>query len=405
MTMLVEPKVRGFICTTAHPAGCKSEVQRQIAYVKKHTYNSSKAPKNVLVIGASTGYGLASRVCAAFGFRANTLGVFFERPAAANRTASAGWYNSVAFEEAAAKEGLFAKSINGDAFSCEVKREAIEIIKNEMGGKIDLVIYSLASPKRNAHGVTWQSVLKPIGSTYSSKTINIMSGEISNVSIEPATDDEVAHTEQVMGGEDWQFWIEDLLKAGVMAEQAMTVAYSYIGPEMTYPIYRNGTIGKAKEHLEKTARVLDKIMQEQCNGKAIISVNKGLVTQASSAIPVVPLYMSIMYKIMKANDLHEGCIEQMNRLFTTRLYGQDLMVDEHCRIRLDDWELREDVQEQIKEIFDQINSDNVEQLSDIAGYRDEFYKLFGFNCAGVDYSLDVEVDLNVPSIPLELVNS
>jgi enoyl-[acyl-carrier protein] reductase/trans-2-enoyl-CoA reductase (NAD+) len=371
MTMLVEPKVRGFICTTAHPAGCKSEVQRQIAYVKKHTYNSSKAPKNVLVIGASTGYGLASRVCAAFGFRANTLGVFFERPAAANRTASAGWYNSVAFEEAAAKEGLFAKSINGDAFSCEVKREAIEIIKNEMGGKIDLVIYSLASPKRNAHGVTWQSVLKPIGSTYSSKTINIMSGEISNVSIEPATDDEVAHTEQVMGGEDWQFWIEDLLKAGVMAEQAMTVAYSYIGPEMTYPIYRNGTIGKAKEHLEKTARVLDKIMQEQCNGKAIISVNKGLVTQASSAIPVVPLYMSIMYKIMKANDLHEGCIEQMNRLFTTRLYGQDLMVDEHCRIRLDDWELREDVQEQIKEIFDQINSDNVEQLSDIAGYRDE----------------------------------
>ena len=405
--MFVEPKVRGFICTTAHPTGCKSEVQRQISYVKNQNYNiDDKSPKSVLVIGASTGYGLASRICAAFGFKAKTLGVFFERPAAQNRTASAGWYNSVAFEEAAKKEGLFAKSINGDAFSCEIKREAIDIIKKEMDGKIDLVIYSLASPKRNAHGVVWQSALKPVGEAYSSKTINIMSGEVSNVNIEPATDDEIAHTEQVMGGEDWQFWIEDLLKAGVLSHGALTVAYSYIGPEMTYPIYRNGTIGKAKEHLEKTARVLAKIMQEQCHGDAVVSVNKGLVTQASSAIPVVPLYMSIMYKMMKAKGLHEGCIEQMNRLFKTKLYHNNpLPVDEHCRIRLDDWELRQDVQEEIEKIFNQINTENVDALSDIAGYRDEFYKLFGFNCQDVDYSLDVDVELNVPSIRLEVANS
>ena len=406
--MLVEPKVRGFICTTAHPAGCKSEVLRQIAYVKQQKYSSAKAPKNVLVIGASTGYGLASRICSSFGSRAKTLGIFFERPPVApSKIASAGWYNSVAFEEAAQKEGLFAKSINGDAFSCKVKREAIDIIKNEMGGKIDLVIYSLASPKRTAHGITWQSILKPIGEAYSAKTINIMSGEVSNITLEPASQDEIINTEQVMGGEDWQYWIEDLLKAGVLADGALTVAYSYIGPEMTYPIYRNGTIGKAKEHLEKTSGVLAKIMNAQCNGHALISVNKGLVTQASSAIPVVPLYMSIMYKVMKAKGLHEGCIEQISRLFKTRLYSEQdaLAVDDHGRTRLDDWELRHDVQSEVKEIFDKISTTNIEELSDIAGYRDEFYKLFGFNCSDVDYSLEVDIDLNIPSIVLETINS
>jgi enoyl-[acyl-carrier protein] reductase/trans-2-enoyl-CoA reductase (NAD+) len=404
--MIVEPKVRGFICTTAHPAGCKAEVQRQIAYVKKQHYGAN-APKNVLVIGASTGYGLASRICAAFGSNAKTLGIFFERPPVApNKIASAGWYNSVAFEQAATEAGLWAKSINGDAFSCEVKREAMDIIKNEMGGKVDLIIYSLASPRRTAHGLTWQSVLKPIGQAYTSKTVNIMSGEISNISIEPANDEEITHTEQVMGGEDWQFWIEDLLKADLIAEEATAVAYSYIGPEMTYPIYRNGTIGRAKEHLEKTSVTLNALMQEKCNGRALISINKGLVTQASSAIPVVPLYMSIMYKVMKSKDLHEGCIEQISRLFATRLYNdqQPLSLDEYGRTRLDDWELREDVQQEVAKIFADINTANIEELSDIAGYRDEFYKLFGFNCADVDYSQDVAIDINIPSIVVETVS-
>ena len=396
--MIVTPKIRGFICTTAHPVGCAAHVNEQIAYAQQQP--KINGPKKVLVIGASTGYGLASRITATFASDADTIGVFFERPAAGARTASAGWYNTAEFEIAAKKAGRYAKSINGDAFSDQIKKETIDLIKKDWNGGVDLVIYSLASPKRTdpKTGETFSSVLKPTAKTYTNKTVDVMNGVVSEISIEPATQEEIDHTVKVMGGEDFQLWMDALLSAGVLANGVKAVAYSYIGPEITYPVYRAGTIGKAKEDLEKITRQLNQQLSA-INGHAYISVNKALVTQASSAIPVVPLYISLLYKIMKRENNHEGCIEQMVRMFQDRLYsGKTVELDEEHRIRLDDWELLPNIQAEINRDWPLVTSENLETISDIAGYRRDFHRLFGFEIDGVDYNADVNVEVEIPSI-------
>lgn len=401
--MLIEPKVRGFICTTAHPEGCAVRVEEQIEYVRAQEKKLPNKIKNVLIIGASTGYGLASRIVAGFGMNANTLGVFFEREAADKRTASAGWYNTAAFEKKAHQAGLYARSFNGDAFTDAMKQQVIECIKHDWQGKVDLVVYSLASPRRQDQtGTVYSSVLKPINDTYNDKTVDVMNGVVSNISIDPATPEEVASTIKVMGGEDWALWIKALMQADVLAENATTVAYSYIGPEMTYQIYHEGTIGAAKADLEKTARELDTMLAKHCHGRAVISVNKALVTQASSAIPVVPLYMSILYKVMKQKGLHEGCIEQMWRLFANYLCVDKFELDSAQRIRLDDWEMRAEIQAEVAKIWPEIQTDNLTQLSDIDGYRTEFYQLFGFSVDKIDYATDVDINVNIPSIHVEM---
>ena len=324
--MIVAPKIRGFICTTAHPEGCAANVRSQIDYVKSRG-PLPHSPKKVLVIGASTGYGLASRIVPAFGGGAATIGVFFEKPGVENKTGSAGWYNSVAFEEAAAEAGLYAKSFNGDAFSKEIKAEVIAAIVADLG-QVDAIVYSLASPRRTdpETGEVYKSVLKPIGQSYSQKNLNTDTAEVNSVTIDPSTEEEISHTVKVMGGEDWELWVDALAAAGALAEGFTTVAYSYIGPDLTYPIYTNGTIGRAKEHLEESAARINSRFGE---GSAYVSVNKALVTQASSAIPVVPLYISLLYKVMKEKGLHEGCIEQIQRLFAERLASKpDLALDE-----------------------------------------------------------------------------
>ncbi len=397
--MIVQPKVRGFICTTAHPQGCAAHVHEQIQYVQQQG-PLVKGPKKVLVIGASTGYGLASRIAAAFGANAATLGVFFERGAEGKRTGSAGWYNTAAFEQEAMAAGLYAKSINGDAFSHAIKQQTLDLIKRDWQGGVDLVIYSLASPRRQdpASGEVYSSVLKPIAKTYHNKTVDMMSADVSEITIEPANEAEIAHTEAVMGGEDWKLWMEALQEAGVLAEHFMTLAYSYVGPELTYPIYREGTIGKAKEHLEAVAHQMDRDLKAR-GGRALVSVNKALVTQASAAIPVVPLYISLLYKVMKVKKIHEGCIEQMWRLFKDFLYADHAIpLDEKDRIRIDDWEMRADVQAEVAKLWDSVNSENIESVGDLKGCRDDFYKLFGFGLLGVDYEADVDVDVKIPSI-------
>lgn len=394
--MIVKPKFRGFICTTAHPEGCAKNVQEQINYVK--TQNKIEGPKNVLVIGASTGYGLASRIAAAFGAGASTLGVFFERPASGKRTATAGWYNTLAFEEAANEAGIYAKSINGDAFSDEIKQQTIDLIKKDLG-QIDLVVYSLASPVR-VHpktGEKFNSVIKPIGHSFTNKTVDFHNGEVSEITIDSATEEEIKHTIAVMGGEDWHFWMRSLQEAGVLATGAKSVAYSYIGPKVTQAIYREGTIGQAKNDLEQTAKTIQEELN-QIGGSAHVSINKALVTQSSSAIPVVPLYISLLYKVMKDQNLHEGCIEQMYRLFDARLYAGETPVDEEGRIRLDDWEMKESVQEQISKLWGQLTTENLSEISDIKGYRKEFFQLFGFDQSDVDYEAEVEVVKSIPSI-------
>lgn len=391
--MIVEPKVRGFICTTAHPIGCYQNVLEQINYVKSQS-RLSPAPKNVLVIGASTGYGLASRIAATYAANAKTIGVFFERPATDKRTATAGWYNSVAFEKIAHRDGHYAKSINGDAFSDEIKKQAVDLIKADLG-KIDLVVYSLASPRRThpKTGETFNSVLKPIGGIYKNKTVDPLTGVVSEVSINPADESEIADTVAVMGGEDWKMWIDLLRHEKLLSDDVITFAYSYVGPELTHAIYKNGTIGKAKDDLLATAYELNKQLSK-AGGRAFVSVNKALVTQASSAIPVVPLYMSILFKIMKEKRTHEGCIEQIYRLLHDFVYtGHDIKVDEEHRVRIDDLEMQADVQQKIAEIWRIISTENVNTLSDLNGYRHDFYKLFGFEVDGVDYSRDVEIDL------------
>lgn len=386
--MIIQPKVRGFICTTAHPDGCEANVREQIQ-VARDRGAMKAAPKNVLVVGSSTGYGLASRITAAFGGGAKTIGVFFEKPGTDNKTGSAGWYNSVAFEKAAAEEGLYARSFNGDAFSDAMKQEVIEAIRTDLG-QVDLVIYSLASPRRQdpATGEIYKSCLKPIGAPYSQKTLNTDKALVEPVSIEPATEDDIAQTVKVMGGEDWELWMDALSQAGVLAPGARTVAYSYIGPKMTHPIYTAGTIGKAKEHLEASAARLNERMGQ---GTAVVSVNKALVTQASSAIPVVPLYISILYRVMKDMGLHEGCIEQMVRLFHDHLANGDApQLDDHGRIRIDDWEMREDVQAEVARRWESIQTESLDELSDWAGYQSEFLRLFGFGLPGVDYAAETD---------------
>jgi len=389
--MILRPKVRGFVCVTAHPAGCAAYVQEQIDYVKSKGLLGN-GPKRVLVIGASTGYGLASRITAAFGSGAATLGVFYDRPSEDGRPATPGWYNSIAFDRAARAAGLYAQSLNGDAFSESIKQQAVEFIKNDLQ-KIDLVVYSVASPRR-VHpktGALHKSVLKPIGQSYTNKTIDTDLGIISEITIPPASDEEITDTVAVMGGEDWEMWMQTLDEAGLLAPGATAISYSYLGPEVTWPIYRNGTIGLAKNDLERAARRIDTMLKANGHGRAFISINKALVTQASSAIPVVPLYISILYKIMKAKGTHEGCIEQIQRLFSTQMYnGSAPTFDEAGRVRLDDREMQPDVQRQVAEIWPWISTENLQKLTDIDGYRVEFLKLFGFGLPGVDYEADVE---------------
>ncbi len=385
--MIIEPRMRGFICLTAHPQGCEQNVLNQIDYIKSK--GQIEGAKNVLVIGASTGFGLASRITSAFGSNASTIGVFFEKAPQAGKTASPGWYNSAAFQREAKKAGLYAKSINGDAFSNDVKIKTIDLIKADLG-KIDLVIYSLASPVRThpVTGVTHRSALKPIGNSFTDKTVDFHSGIISNITIEPCNEEEINNTVAVMGGEDWEMWMDALLKANVLSDNAMTIAYSYIGPLLTEAVYRKGTIGKAKDHLEATAfKIADKL--KSINGKALVSVNKALVTQASSALPVIPLYISLLYKTMKEKGIHEGCIEQIQRLYTERLYtNKDIPTDEKGRIRIDDWELREDVQSNVAELWKQATTETLPSLGDLIGYKNDFSNLFGFAVDGVNYLAD-----------------
>ncbi len=387
--MVVEPKVKGFICTTAHPVGCEKNVLEQIEYVKKS--GAVNGPKKVLVIGASTGYGLASRITAAFGMGAATVGVFFDKEASGKRTATPGFYNMKTFDREAAKAGLYAKSINGDAFSVEIKNQVIDIIKQDLG-KVDLVIYSLASPRRTTpDGTTYVSALKTVGREFTQKNWNLRTNAIEEATISPASEEEIAATIKVMGGEDWIDWMNALAKADVLAEHALTLAYTYIGPQLTYPIYHEGTIGQAKKNLADSAAVITK-NQEALGVKAYVSVNKALVTQASSAIPVVPLYLSVLYQVMKEKGIHEGCIEQMYRLYKEKVYGADgIETEEDGMIHVDDWEMREDVQKEVMDIWDQIDSDNLFKLADTEGYWNDFYRMFGFKMEGVDYSADVEV--------------
>ncbi len=395
--MIIEPRMRGFICLTAHPAGCEQNVKNQIAYVQSK--GAIDGPKRVLVIGASTGFGLASRITSAFGSNAATIGVFFEKAPAEGKTASPGWYNSAAFEKEATKAGLYAKSINGDAFSNEVKQQAIDLIKTDMG-QIDLVIYSLASPVRMhpITGVLHRSTLKPIGGTFTNKTVDFHTGNVTQVSIEPANQEDIDNTVVVMGGEDWAMWMNALKEANVLAEGATTVAYSYIGPEVTEAVYRKGTIGRAKDHLEATAFEISKDLAS-LNGKAYVSVNKALVTQASSAIPVIPLYISLLYKIMKAEGIHEGCIEQIQRLYQQRLYtGKAVPTDDQGRIRIDDWEMREDVQAKVAALWKESTTESLPEIGDLAGYKQDFLNLFGFGFEGVDYLAEVDEMVRIPSI-------
>ncbi|HAT60178.1 MAG TPA: bifunctional NADH-specific enoyl-ACP reductase/trans-2-enoyl-CoA reductase [Opitutae bacterium] len=389
--MIIRPKVRGFVCVTAHPTGCAANVQEQIDYVKKQS-PVENGPKNVLIVGASTGYGLASRITAAFGCGANTLGIYFERPSERGRTATPGWYNSVALEKAAKTDGLFASSINGDAFSNEIKEQAIERIKSGMG-KIDLVIYSLASPRRTDPntGETYRSALKPIGADYSNKYLDTDRRSIQEATVEAATDEDIQNTVKVMGGADWELWIQALKEADLLSEGFKTVAYDYIGPKVTWPIYKDGTIGQAKVDLRRAKAAINEFVSD-LSGEAHVSVNKAVVTQASSAIPGVNLYITILFKIMKELGGHEGCIEQMQRLFSDRLYnrGGNVPIDELGLIRMDDWEMEKTVQDKITKVWPLVSTENLEELTDFEGYQTDFLRLFGFGIKGVDYEADVE---------------
>ena len=398
--MIIKPKTRGFICTTAHPTGCAANVAEQIARVEKDGAVKS-GPKNVLVIGASTGYGLASRITAAFGSGAATLGIFLEKPATEKKPGSAGWYNSAAFEKAAHAKGLYAKSINGDAFSNEMRAKAIETIKADMG-KIDLIVYSLASPVRKLPetGEVIRSVLKPIGETYKATAIDTSKDIIIETEIEPASDEEIKNTVTVMGGEDWELWINALKDADVLGEGVKTVSYSYIGTEITWPIYWHGALGKAKEDMDRAASAIRNNLSA-LNGSANMAVLKSVVTQASAAIPVMPLYIAMSFKVMKSMDTHEGCIEQINRLFRTQLYKDGVTdLDDSARIRMDDWELRDEVQNKVKEVWPNVTSENLFELTDYQGYKDEFLKLFGFGLTAIEY--ETEVDTLVDFEPISL---
>ncbi len=387
--MVIKPKVRGFICTNAHPIGCAAHVQQQIDYVRARG-PIADGPKKVLVIGSSTGYGLASRITAAFGCGADTLGVFFEKPPTDRRSASAGYYNTAAMQAAARREGLYAEGINGDAFSDEVKEQAIAMLKKDMG-PVDLVVYSLASPRRTdpRSGITYTSALKPIGEPYTMKGVNTDTLQIDEVTVEPATEEEIASTIKVMGGEDWEWWMDELAHAGLLAEGCKSTAYTYIGKEMTWPLYGHASIGMAKKDLDRASATIDRKLRN-LGGESRVSVLKALVTQASSAIPVMPLYISILYKIMKEEGSHEGCIEQIHGLFERQLYATgERDLDEQGRLRMDGLELKDSVQDKVKALWDSVTTDNINELTDFKGYRQEFLKLFGFGIEGVDYEADV----------------
>src|SRR3990172_4018863 len=391
--LVIKRRSRGFICVNAHPEGCRRNVERQIAVAGQAPPARTGAPRNVLVIGSSTGYGLASRIAAAWGYGARTLGVFFERPPDGDKTASAGYYNTAALAERAARDGLFAAHINGDAFSDECKRRAVEIIRRNLA-PLDLVIYSLASPKRThpRTGTVHSSVLKPIGRAFSSRTVDLDSEKVVDVTLAPAADKEIADTVAVMGGEDWRMWMEALAGEGLLAPGARTVAYSYIGPELTWPIYRDGTIGRAKQDLEQTARSLGQMLSPKLGGSAWVSVNKAVVTQASAAIPVVPLYLSLLSNVMRKKGLEESPIEQMRRLFSDFLTTDEApATDEAGRIRLDDREMRADVQSEVAALFPQVTTENLREVTDFAGFQREFRKLFGFEVEGVDYEQPIEI--------------
>ncbi|KXG79544.1 MULTISPECIES: enoyl-ACP reductase FabV [Pseudomonas] len=397
---IIHPKVRGFICTTTHPKGCELNVRDQIEATRKLGVRED-GPKKVLVIGASSGYGLAARITAAFGFKADTLGVFFEKPGTETKAGTAGWYNAAAFDKFAKAEGLYSKSINGDAFSDEARAKVIELIKNEMGGQVDLVIYSLASPVRKLPqtGEVVRSALKPIGQPYKSTAIDTNKDTIIEASIEPATEQEIADTVTVMGGQDWELWIDALNAAGVLAPQARTVAFSYIGSDITWPIYWDGALGKAKQDLDETAQRLGK----KVGGSANVAVLKSVVTQASSAIPVMPLYLSMVFKIMQEKGIHEGTQNQLDRMFRDRMYradGAPAALDDEGRLRLDDWELRDDVQDACRAMWPKVTTENLFELTDYAGYKKQFLNLFGFERADVNYDEDVATDVRFDCIEL-----
>lgn len=385
--MVVEPKVKGFICTTAHPKGCEESVRRQIDCTKK--FGTAEGPKKVLVIGSSTGYGLASRIAVTYGYGADTIGVAFERESNGKRTATAGWYNTKAFEKFAKEDGHYAKSFNGDGFSSEMKEQVIECIKEDFG-QVDMIIYSMAAPRRTMpDGTTVSSALKTVGKPFTNKTIDLRTNEIKEVTVPEATEEEIRDTVRVMGGDDWRDWITALNDAGVIRQGAVTLAYSYIGPVVTHPIYKDGSIGQAKKDLYETSADLT----SEFSGiglRAYISVNKALVTQSSAAIPIVPLYISLLYRVMKDAGLHEGCIEQMNRLFLDKMAG-DVETDEAGRIRMDDYEMREDVQKKIADVWEGVSTESIQELADIQEFWDEFYHMFGFRYDNVDYTEDVEI--------------
>lgn len=398
--MIIKPKIRGFICTTAHPKGCEANVHEQIAYVQSRG-KIKDGPKKVLIIGASTGYGLASRINAAFGSGAATIGVFFEKSGSKSKTGSAGWYNSAAFDRAAKKAGLYAKSINGDAFSNVCHQRVISLIQQFLK-QIDLVIYSLASPVRRIPetGEVIRSVLKPIGKPYKAIALDTNKNILVNTIIEPANEQEISDTIKVMGGQDWQAWIDALDNAGVLADNIQTIAYSYIGSDLTWPIYWHGTIGRAKADLNRAAHVIDYKLKAK-GGAAYVAVMKSVVTQASSAIPLMPLYISIVFKVMKKHGIHEGCIDQIQRLFATKLYTGDApdSDEEHC-LRLDNWELREDIQNACRKIWTQINDKNFNELTDYKGYKTEFLRLFGFGISGVNYNVDISCESSFDVVEL-----
>ncbi len=393
--MIIKPKVRGFICTNAHPQGCAASINQQIDYVKAKGPIAG-GPKRVLVIGSSTGYGMASRITAAFGCGADTLGVFFEKPPTERRTGSAGYYNSAAMQAAARAEGLYAESINGDAFSDEIKEEVIATLKRDMG-PVDLVVYSLASPRRTdpKTGETYISSLKPIGEAFTMKGVNTDTLAVDELTVEPATEEEINNTIKVMGGEDWEWWIDALNDAGLLAEGCKTTAYTYIGKELTWPLYGHASIGMAKKDLDRASTAINAKL-DSIGGESRVSVLKALVTQASSAIPIMPLYISILYKVMKAEGTHEGCIEQIQGLFERQIYtaGQ-ADIDDDGRWRMDGEELKESVQAQVAALWDSVNTDNIGELTDFKGYHQEFLRLFGFGLDGVDYEADTSplVDL------------
>ncbi|MEK9772533.1 MAG: enoyl-ACP reductase FabV [Opitutae bacterium] len=391
--MIIKPRIKGFVCITSHPTGCMENVRQQAELASQLSFPDGKGPKKVLVIGSSSGYGLASRISAAFSNEASTLGVSFEREPKEGKLGSAGHYNISAFQKLAHAKGLVAEDINGDAFSNECKDAVIRKAK-EMGGGFDLVIYSLASPRRTdpMDGQVYRACLKPVGMIYKNKTLDTDRAEVKEVTINPASEDEIAQTEKVMGGEDWELWTKRLLHEGLLAKGCINLAYSYVGPEVTWPIYRNGTIGRAKAHLEKVGQEINLAMQKACEGNAYVSVNKAVVTQASSAIPVVPLYVSMLFKVMHKLGTHEGCIEQTNRLFRDRLYGEgaSLDLDPAGRIRLDDWEMADDVQQKIKELWPSVDSGNLLEITNFTEYQQEFLRLFGFGIDGVDYDQDID---------------